>query len=95
MRGIAQTLTVTLSPYMVDGIAEVAERDGLSWSAFVLEAIRHYVHEREMDYFYKYGSEEVKLLGIKASDIPRLVEEARAEMAAEAAERAKSNAAGA
>ena len=39
----------------------------------------------KLDYLRKYGSEEAKRLGIKKSDIPRLVEEVRAEMAAEAA----------
>ena len=76
--------TVTLPLDLVDGVEEVAERDRLPVSAFLREAIR-YVHEREMDYLRKYGSEEAKRLGIKKSDIPRLVEEVRAEMAAEAA----------
>ena len=77
--------TVTLPFDLVDGVEEVAERDRLPVSAFLREAIRCYVHEREMDYLRKYGSEEAKRLGIKKSDIPRLVEEVRAEMAAAAA----------
>ena len=93
--GDSKRYTITLPLDLVDGVEEVAERDCLPVSAFLRKAISCYVHDREIDYMNKYGSEEAKRMGIKASDIPRLVEEARAEMAAEAAERAKSNAAGA
>lgn len=89
--GAGKKYTVTLPWDLVDGVEEVAERDGLSSSAFLRKAISSYVHEREMDYLNKYGSEEAKRLGIKKSDIPRLVREVRAEMAAEEAERAKSS----
>ena len=90
--GVGKRYTITLPWDLVDGVEEVAERDGLSSSAFLRKAISSYVHEREMDYLNKYGSEEAKRLGIKVSDIPRLVREVREEMAAEEAERAKSTA---
>lgn len=89
--GTGKKYTVTLPWDLVDGVEEVAGRDGLSSSAFIRKALSSYVHDREMEYLNKYGSEEAKRMGIKASDVPRLVREVRAEMAAEEAERAKSS----
>ena len=83
--GIGKRYTITLPWDLVDGVEEVAERDRMPVSAFLRKAINSYVHEREIDYMNKYGSEEVKRLGIKKSEIPRMVREVRAEMAAEAA----------
>ena len=82
--GAGKKFTVTLPWDLVDGAEEVAERDWLSSSAFIRKALSSYVHEPEIQYLNKYGSKEAKRLGIRKSDVPWLVREVRAEMAAEA-----------
>ena len=79
-------LTVTLPLDMVKQVEEAAEQAGVSRSAFLQQAVERAVRNHRWQEIKKYGREQAQRMGIKPEDVQRLIEEYRAEMAAEEAE---------
>ena len=81
-----KSLTVTLPLDMVQQVEEAAEQAGVSRSAFLRQAVERAVRNHRWQEIKKYGREQAQRMGIKPEDVQRLIEEYRAEMAAEEAE---------
>ncbi len=81
-----KSLTVTLPLDMVKQVEEAAEQAGVSRSAFLQQAVERAVRNHRWQEIKKYGREQAQRMGIKPEDVQRLIEEYRAEMAAEEAE---------
>ena len=81
-----KSLTVTLPLDMVQQVEEAAEQAGVSRSAFLQQAVERAVRNHRWQEIKKYGREQAQRMGIKPEDVQRLIEEYRAEMAAEEAE---------
>ena len=81
-----KSLTVTLPLDMVQQVEEAAEQAGVSRSAFLRQAVERAVRNHRWQEIKKYGREQAQRMGIKPEDVQRLIEEYRAEMAAEVAE---------
>ena len=80
-----KSLTVTLPLDMVQQVEEAAEQAGVSRSAFLQQAVERAVRNHRWQEIKKYGREQAQRMGIKPEDVQRLIEEYRAEMAAEEA----------
>ena len=81
-----KSLAVTLPLDMVQQVEEAAEQAGVSRSAFLRQAVERAVRNHRWQEIKKYGREQAQRMGIKPEDVQRLIEEYRAEMAAEEAE---------
>ena len=81
-----KSLTVTLPLDMVQQVEKAAEQAGVSRSAFLQQAVERAVRNHRWQEIKKYGREQAQRMGIKPEDVQRLIEEYRAEMAAEEAE---------
>ena len=81
-----KSLTVTLPLDMVQQVEEAAEQAGVSRSAFLQQAVERAVRNHRWQEIKKYGRKQAQRMGIKPEDVQRLIEEYRAEMAAEEAE---------
>lgn len=82
-----KSVAISLPLDVLQQVDEAAEQDGVSRSAFLQQAVERAVRNHRWQGILKYGREQARRMGIKPEDVPRLVEEVRAEMAAEEAER--------
>jgi metal-responsive CopG/Arc/MetJ family transcriptional regulator len=60
-------------------IESAAEAEHRSVDEVLTDAVKRYVEERSWTNLLNYGAERVKALGIKESDVDRLIAESRAE----------------
>lgn len=90
-----KTYSIILAPDIAQDVEQAAQQAGISRSAFMRDAIERQVIKNRFQQRRQQAEAEVRRMGITPEDVPRLVEEARAEMAAEEAERAESTAANA
>ncbi len=77
-----RTITFSLPPEMAERVDEAMRRLGLSRSEFLREAALRYIQECEWRQLLQYGEERAREQGIGPEDVPRLVEEYRAEAGA-------------
>ena len=87
----SKTFTFTLPPDEAEELGAWLKERNIAPGAFAREAVRRYLRDCRWQEIFAYGEAQAKKMGIKPEDVPRLVEEVRAEMAAEAAEAAKSS----
>ncbi len=72
-------ITVTLTSNQVESINAVTGRRGCTVDEFVLDAIERVLREERWQATFKYGQALAKKHGITREDVPRLIEEFRAE----------------
>jgi CopG family transcriptional regulator / antitoxin EndoAI len=76
MRG-TRTLSVTLPPEMLKRAQSIAKRESRTMSELVREALRQYERRSWWNEVNAYGRRRAEELGIRESDVERLVQEAR------------------
>ena len=72
-------ISITLPPTLLKEATRIAKKEGRTQSELFREALRQYVQDQEWRSLRAYGSAKSKALGLKASDVPRLVKEYRKE----------------
>ncbi len=70
-------ISITIPPKLLQEAIKVAKREGRTQSELVREALRHYIKNQEWQELKAYGKAQAKALGIKPSDVSRLVKEVR------------------
>lgn len=72
-----KNISITLPPSLLKQASKVARAEGRTQSELFREALRRYVLQAEFQRLRSYGVAHTKQLGIKPSDVPRLVKEYR------------------
>ena len=75
-----KTVTFSLPPEMADRVDEAMKQLGRSRSEFLRDAVLRYIEECEWRALLQYGEAKAREGGIGPDDVPRLVEEYRAEV---------------
>ena len=72
-------INISLPEPLLAEIQNAAQAEHRSVDEVVTDAVKRYVEERSWTKLLDYGAERAKTLGIKESDIDRLIAESRAE----------------
>lgn len=70
-------LSLSLPPKLLREAERVAKTEGRTKSELFREALRRYLLEEKVHQLQRYGARQARKLGIKASDVQRLIEEYR------------------
>lgn len=70
---------ISLPQPLLAEIQSAAEAEHRSVTEVLTDAVKRYVEERSWTKLLDYGAERAKTLGVKESDIDRLIAESRAE----------------
>ena len=70
---------ISLPEPLLAEIRSAAQAEHRSVDEVLTDAVKRYVEERSWTKLMDYGSERAKALGIKESDVDRLIAESRAE----------------
>jgi metal-responsive CopG/Arc/MetJ family transcriptional regulator len=70
---------ISLPEPLLAEIQSAAQAEHRSLDEVLTDAVKRYVEERSWAKLLSYGAERAKTLGIKESDIDRLISESRAE----------------
>jgi metal-responsive CopG/Arc/MetJ family transcriptional regulator len=70
---------ISLSEPLLAEIQSAAQAEHRSVDEVLTDAVKRYVEERSWAKLLSYGAERAKTLGIKESDVDRLIAESRAE----------------
>jgi metal-responsive CopG/Arc/MetJ family transcriptional regulator len=70
---------ISLPEPLLAEIQSAAQAEHRSVDEVLIDAVKRYVEERSWMKLLDYGAEQAKTLGIKESDIDRLIAESRAE----------------
>jgi hypothetical protein len=70
---------ISLPELLLAEIQSAAQAEHRSLDEVFTDAVRRYVEERSWTQLLGYGAERAKALGVKESDIDRLIAESRAE----------------
>ena len=70
---------ISLPEPLLAEIRSAAQAEHRSVDEVLTDAVRRYVEERSWTKLLDYGAEQAKTLGVKESDIDRLIAESRAE----------------
>ena len=81
-----KSLTVNVATRHGAASGRGCRTSGCIRSAFLQQAVERAVRNHRWQEIKKYGREQAQRMGIKPEDVQRLIEEYRAEMAAEEAE---------
>ena len=82
MTQTTKTITFSLPSEMAERVEEEMKRQGQSKDEFLQDAVARHIKECRWREIFRYGQEQAKKMGIKPEDVPRLVEEYRAEVRA-------------
>ena len=85
-----KTYSITLAPDIAQDVEQAAQQAGISRSAFIRDAIQRRLIKDRFQTRRQEAEADLRRMGIKPEDVPRLIEEYREEMAAEAADTAAS-----
>lgn len=72
-------ISITLPPTLLKQATAVAKAEGRTQSELFREALRQYLVKQEFNRLFAYGRSRAKALGIKPSDVNRLIKEYRQE----------------
>ena len=72
-------INISLPEHLLAEIQSAAQAEHRSVDEVLTDAARRYVEERSWTKLLDYGAERTKALGIKESDVDRLIAESRAE----------------
>lgn len=81
----SEITTVALTPEMAERVAKIAQGLELSPDDLVNKVLAQHLDDYLWQEILRYGHERGRASGYGPEDVPRLVEEVRAEMAAERA----------
>ena len=70
---------ISLPEPLLAEIRSAAQAEHRSVDEVLTDAVRRYIEERSWTKLLDYGAEQAKTLGVKESDIDRLIAESRAE----------------
>jgi metal-responsive CopG/Arc/MetJ family transcriptional regulator len=70
---------VTLPAPLLEEIRSAAKAEHRSVDEVLIDAVKRYVEDRSWTKLLDYGGERANALGVKESDIDRLIAESRAE----------------
>ena len=73
-------LSITLPPEMLKRAKKLAGKENRTMSELIREAFREYEQKRRWDEINAFGRARAAELGITEGDVPRLVNEVRAEL---------------
>jgi CopG family transcriptional regulator/antitoxin EndoAI len=71
-------LSLSLPPGLLREAERVAKKEGRTKSELFREALRRYLVAEKLQSLQPYGAGQARKLGIKESDVARLIEEYRA-----------------
>ncbi len=69
--------TISLPPKMDEKINEMANKEGMTKSELIREALRRYIEEKELQELVKYGREKAIERGITEDQIEDIVDSYR------------------
>ena len=69
--------TISLPPKMDEKINEMANKEGMTKSELIREALRRYIEEKELEELVKYGREKAIERGITEDQIEDIVDSYR------------------
>ena len=81
----SEVVTVALTPEMAERVTEVAQGLEVSPEELVGKVLAQHLDDYRWQEILRYGHERGRASGYSPKDVPRLVEEVRAEMADERA----------
>ena len=81
----SEVAMVALRPEMAERVAEIAQGLEITLSELVNEVLNQHLDDYHWQEMLRYGHERGRASGYDPEDVPRLVAEVRAEMAAERA----------
>ena len=73
----SNALALILSPGLLRELDRLAKREGRARNELLREAVRRYVNESKWRELQEYGRNQARKLGIKESDVERLIHEYR------------------
>lgn len=73
----SKILSLSLPPALLREAERLAKKEGRTKSELFREAFRRYLHERRWAELRRYGARQSRTLGLKETDVSRLVEEYR------------------
>ncbi len=76
-----KVLSLSLPPGLVKEAERIAKEEGRTKSELFREALRRYIQARKLPGLQQYEARQAQKLGIKETDVERLVEEYRIERA--------------
>ena len=80
MARTTKTITFSLSPDLSVRLDELASQQARSRSALIRDALVRYIEDEAWRELRAYGEERARVAGISPEDVPRLIDEYRAEM---------------
>ncbi len=69
--------TISLPPVVEEKITEIANKEGMTKSELVREALRRYIEEKELRELVRYGREKAIERGIREDQIEDIVDSYR------------------
>lgn len=72
-----KNVSITVPPSLLKDAEQVAKGEGRTQSELFREALRRYVTQSQFRALQEYGIKQSKRLGIRTSDVPRLIQEVR------------------
>lgn len=75
-------MSLSIPPDMLRETERVAKKEGRTKSGLIREALRRYLQSDEVRELARYGQRQARKLGLKPSDVPRLIDEYRREQGA-------------
>lgn len=73
----SRILSLSLPPALLREAERAAKQEGRTKSELFREALRRYIQERRWAELRRYGAQQARRLGIKETDVQRLIEEHR------------------
>lgn len=73
----SKILSLSLPPTLLREAERVAKKEGRTKSELFREALRRYLQERRWAALRRYGVQRVARLGLKETDVERLIKEYR------------------
>jgi CopG family transcriptional regulator/antitoxin EndoAI len=74
MARATKTITLSLSPEMLDKIEELMKEEGRTRSELLREALRRYAEEQEWKKIYRYGGLKARKKGITEDQIEDIID---------------------
>lgn len=74
MARATKTITLSLSPEMLDKIEELMKEEGRTRSELLREALRRYAEEQEWKKIYRYGELKARERGITEDQIEDIID---------------------
>lgn len=72
-------LSLSLPPGLLKEAERIAKKEGRTRSELFREALRRYLQEQKLRELQRFGASQAKKLGLKESDVERLIAEYRKE----------------